>query len=124
MKQLFRTLPSIALCATLSNLPAIATAEDTQWLYCEATRLDDGARVSYTFKIQGDIAEAKYGRWEVRETDRELRLTYIHADGRRDAGAFMVIDRFTGELFHSAYGISIYRTQAGDKPCQETEKRF
>lgn len=106
------------------SAPALAASDDPRWLYCEATRLDDGAKVSYTFRIEDGVAYAKYGLWEVRENERELRLVYIHNDGRRDEGAFIIIDRFTGELYHNAYDISVYRTQAEDQPCQQTAPRF
>lgn len=124
MHSLAPSILPVILTATLVGLPAHAKADEPRWLYCEATRADDGVRVSYTFKIDKGIAHAKHGLWEVQETERELRLVYIHEDGRRDEGAVIIIDRVTGELFHNAYNVSIYRTQADDQPCQVTKQRF
>jgi hypothetical protein len=94
------------------------------WLYCEATRDDDGAKVKYEFEIADEIAHLESGDWHVFENARILRLTYIHPDGHEDTGAFITISRLTGELYHYAYGISIYRTQPSDRPCERLEQRF
>jgi len=122
-KQICRMIPGVFFM-TLIFTPTFANSGGKLWLYCEATRIDDGAKVSYTFKIEDGIAHAKYGRWDVRENDRELKLVFINEDGVRENGAFIIIDRITGELYHNAYNISIYRTQANDQPCRPTEQRF
>lgn len=124
MRTLTLSFLSAVLAVACLGDPVFATSNEPLWLYCEATRVDDGARVSYTFRIENGVAHSRYGRWEVRNSERELRLIYIHEDGRRDEGAFIIIDRFTGELFHNAYNISIYRTQGDDRPCQQTAQRF
>ena len=123
---LFYTRLLMAIMLGTASLCSMASAnsDDIRWIYCEATRIDDGVRVSYTFRIENNVAYSKYGTWQVYEDHHELRLFYIHEDGKIDRKAFIFIDRFTGELYHNVYGISVYKTQPDDRPCRTTNQHF
>jgi len=108
----------------LLGCEAANAKSQTYWLYCEATRQDDGAKVMYEFEISGEVARTSSGNWQISEKAKELRLSYVWPDGKVDEGAIILINRLTGELFHNAYGISIYQTQPGDQPCERRELRF
>ncbi len=120
----FNLLVPLAFAATYFGVSANAASDEPLWLYCEATRVDDGTQVAYTFKIEDGVAYATYGSWAVAESEREIRLVYLHENGDRDEGAFITINRLTGELYHNAYDVSVYRTAANDRPCQKTEPKF
>ena len=115
----------LAVLSTILFAQPSSGQENEYSLYCEATRVDDGSRVKYQFRFVGKIARAKYGNWRVEETPDELVLTYLERDGTERSDTFIRINRFTGELYHSAVGgSSVYLTKTGDKPCARLERRF